>query len=86
MFLVFGVTETGAHLHKHDDSGVATARKICTTDLGMGNISIYLTKPEKRKKKAIKETLLMNEGFLFLLFHKIFLLQLDCCRRFVIKS
>lgn len=62
---------------------------MCTIDCGMWNISIYLTTSEKKKEKkkeAIKETLLMNEGFLFLLLHKIFLLQLDCCTRFVIKS
>lgn len=51
MFLVFGVTETSAHLHKHDDPGVATAGKMCTIDLDMWNISIYLTKSEKKKKR-----------------------------------
>lgn len=68
----------------HNYSCVAATGKKCTIDLGMWTIFIYLTKSEKTKK-AIKDTLLMNESFLFLLFHKIFLLQMDCCRRFVIK-
>jgi len=50
----------------------------------MWTIFTYLTKSEKMKK-AIKETLMMNESFQFLPFHKIFLLQLGCCRRFVVK-
>lgn len=83
MSLVFDVTETNAYPHKHNDSCVATTGKKCTIDLGTRTIFIYLTKSEKMKK-AIKETLLMNESFLFLLFHTTFL-WLDCCRRFVIK-
>lgn len=83
MFLVFGVTKTNAYPHKHSDSCVTTVGKKYTIDLGKWTIFTYLTTREKMKK-AIKETLLMNESFLFLLFHKIFLSQLDCGRRFVI--
>lgn len=54
VFLVFGVTETSAHLHKYEDCGVATTRKMSTIDLGMWNISIYLTKSKKKRKRKKK--------------------------------
>lgn len=54
MFLVFGVTETSAHLHKYEDCGVATTRKMSAIDLGMWNISIYLTKSKKKRKRKKK--------------------------------
>lgn len=67
------MTETDAHLHKHNDSSLATTGEKCTIDLGMWTILIYLAKSGKKMKRTIKETLMMNEIFLFLLFYKIFL-------------
>lgn len=45
--LVLGVTETDAHLHKHNDSILATTGEKCTIDLGVWTILIYLAKSGK---------------------------------------
>lgn len=45
------MTETDAHLHKHNDSSLAIRGEKCTIDLGVWTILIYLAKSGKKIEK-----------------------------------
>lgn len=77
--LVFGVAETDAYLHKHNDFSVAPTGRNCTINLGMWTILIYILYSWVFSIFALPQDTSFVAGLLQKICHKIWeLLPCSC--------